>query len=873
MYISKTHATSVPVPVKLRSKKRLVTSIIVLAVIFILVNISLGPLPPLGKLLNPKTGIWQAPLPEYATGVQYMNISTNGTPSEIVQFNQSDGFIGIASNTTKGVYFWQGYLEAKYRLEEMTIFKRTSLGTLAAVVGPSAVSMDQFNRQLMNLQYAKQEVKNLSKGSYEYIALTSFVDGINAFISQSLVNDQLPVLFKLLNFQPQYWNITDVFAIQQFFLWQNSAGGTDPLYFNYALQNMPSNVIKALYPVYPAGVQNPIVPYNLNPGIYNETGDIGNLSLYNASYSYPAGHANVSSTSLIQYLNTVSNSLNSIEKNYLGGKNAFLMSEPSSRSFSNNWAVNGVKTSGTSALLANDPHLATSVPSIWMGFQLVAPDLNAIGVTFPSFPGIVLGHNNNIAWGATNAQMQETYFYAEQVNPSNSYQYKSNGAWKHYTVYNETIKVAGSTSRSITVARADNGVVLETSPATIAMDWTGLAATNELNFFLMIDRAGTVNQFRQNLSIYFKTGIQNFAVADTHGNIGIFPYGNMPIIKAGNPRGILPGTGQYNWVGFVPTSQQPYLYDPARGYVFSANQITVSSNYPYYIGWNYESGYRADQIHAMLNATNSFNVKKMEAIQQTVHDYTTNVFLSPLLTMLKNSGLSGSSAYGALSKWNGNMTVNSTAATIYDFWLQHLVNDTFLPYMQYYNITTSEGLYQTAFFLGGDSTYHGSLIEDLVNWTLNFPTTHWLNNPLTGQTRTLGMLMDIAYNQTLSQLTNSSGPYSSAWAWGNFHKRVLSSIFGLSSLNTAELPAAGDSNTPNAAYGMVSAFGPSWRQVVNMSNPLEGQGIYPGGISENPLSIYYSNTFEDWNNGIYYTLIPATAPSQFFYMYRGGINP
>ncbi len=873
MFIWTAHASFVSSPLRLRSKKRLVTSVVLLAVVFIMISMSLGPLPPLQKLLNPNTGIWQPPIPKYASGVQYINITVNGTPTSIVQYNRADGFIGIASNTTAGLYFQQGYLEAKYRLEEMTIFKRTALGTLAAVVGPSAVNMDLFNRQLMNLQIAKEEIKNLSKSSYEYRAISSFVNGINVYISVSLLNHNLPVLFKLLNFEPQYWNVTDIFAIQQFFLWQNSAGGTDPLYFNYALQKMPSNVIHALYPAYPSGVQNPIVPYSLNPSVYNETGDMGNLSLYSASYSYPSGQASSADSNLIRYMSGVSASLSGVEKQYLGNQNAFLISEPSSRSFSNDWAVNGVKTSSSGALLANDPHLSTSVPSIWMGFQLVGPGINAVGVTFPSFPGIVLGHNNNIAWGATNAQVQETYFYAEKVNANNPYEYYSNGAWKHFAVYNETIRVAGAQSKSVTVKKANNGVVLETKPANIAMDWTGLAPTNELQFFLRIDRANTVGQFRQNLTTYFKTGIQNFAVADTQGNIGIFPYGSYPVINGGNPRGILPGTGQYNWVGFVPTSQLPYLYDPARGFVFSANQITVSSNYPYYIGWNYESGYRADQIHFMLNSTSAFNLKKMEAVQQTVHDFTTNIFLNPLLNSLNHNGLSGTAEYNALQAWNGNMTVVSSAATIYYFWLQYLVNDTFNPYMEQYGINSSNGLHQTSFFVGSDSTYHGPLIEDLANWTMNNPSVNWFDNPVTGQVRTFSTVAIEAYNQTLSQLTNSSGPFGNSWNWGNFHKRMLSSIFGLSSLDTKELPAAGDSNTPNAAYGMVSDYGPSWRQVVNMSNPLGGAGIYPGGISENPLSNYYDNTFSDWNAGIYYTLIPATMPDQFFYLYRGGVSP
>ncbi|MCL5988734.1 MAG: penicillin acylase family protein, partial [Candidatus Thermoplasmatota archaeon] len=236
-------------------------------------------------------------------------------------------------------------------------------------------------------------------------------------------------------------------------------------------------------------------------------------------------------------------------------------------------------------------------------------------------------------------------------------------------------------------------------------------------------------------------------------------------------------------------------------------------------------------------------------------------------------GFSGTPEYRALSAWDGNASINSTAETIYYFWLSNYVNDTFRPYLERYGITPAEGLNSTAFYMGSDATYHGPLIEDLENWTNNAPNISWFNNPLNGRPRNATTLMLLSYNQTINQLTKSAGKYSTKWEWGNFHKRYLSSLFGVSVMNTKEIPAAGDSNTINAAYGLISNFGPSWRMVVNMSDPSNSVGIYPGGISENPLSPYYSNTFIPWNNGIYYILIPKDAPKQFFYQYESGVSP
>ncbi|MEM4089852.1 MAG: penicillin acylase family protein, partial [Thermoplasmatales archaeon] len=155
------------------------------------------------------------------------------------------------------------------------------------------------------------------------------------------------------------------------------------------------------------------------------------------------------------------------------------------------------------------------------------------------------------------------------------------------------------------------------------------------------------------------------------------------------------------------------------------------------------------------------------------------------------------------------------------------------------------------------------------NWTVTDQSIHWFDNPITGQVRSEASVMTLAYNQTISYLESMYGPISTKWEWGNVHQRLLSSFFGISAMNTKAIPAAGDGNTINAAYGLNSDFGPSWRMVVNMSHPQDGIGIYPGGVSENPLSNYYENTFLAWNDGTYYRLIPETAPSIFYYEYSG----
>jgi Protein related to penicillin acylase len=226
-----------------------------------------------------------------------------------------------------------------------------------------------------------------------------------------------------------------------------------------------------------------------------------------------------------------------------------------------------------------------------------------------------------------------------------------------------------------------------------------------------------------------------------------------------------------------------------------------------------------------------------------------------------------------LENWDGDFTADSPAATIYYFWLLNYLNDTFLPWFEYYNITPADGLGYFSLFLGPDAIYHGPLILDLANWTNNYPNIQWFNNPLTGQRRNATMVMLLAFNQTITELTHELGPNPSTWYWGRVHKRILTNFFGINPLSVGPFPAPGDGNTINAAYGLLSNEGPSWRMVIDMAEPLSAVGVYPGGVSEYSLSPLYNDTTAYWLNGQYYTLIPPGLPQYFYYLYTPKRNP
>ena len=299
----------------------------------------------------------------------------------------------------------------------MDFTRRLAEGNLSAILGSSSLSSDEFYRTLEMYPVAQEIVGNLSKTSLAYAAVSEYTAGVNSYIS-SQTKTSLPLLFKLLQYSPAPWRMEDTYIVQQLLTWQLSSS-FDPLSFNFALEKMPQSVVTAFYPAYPGSIQHPVEPSSLNATIYEGTGNLQNLSLYTPTIP----NLNVSPDQTTKFAITpISNNpeANLILSPLLSELGSIRYSLPSFiDKGSNDWAVSSNLTGG-GALLANDPHLSITVPPIWLGFQLVGPGENVVGVGFPGAPGVVLGHNSYIAWGATDSYVQATYFYYETLNPSDT---------------------------------------------------------------------------------------------------------------------------------------------------------------------------------------------------------------------------------------------------------------------------------------------------------------------------------------------------------------------------------------------------------------------------------------------------------------------
>ncbi len=328
-----------------------------------------------------------------------------------------------------------------------------------------------------------------------------------------------------------------------------------------------------------------------------------------------------------------------------------------------------------------------------------------------------------------------------------------------------------------------------------------------------------------------------------------------------NPALPMDGTGGSEWIGRIPASQVPHVYNPPSHFVLSANQRPVSPDYPYYIGtaWNdFSGGYRANTIYDFLsNKSNQpFTVAKMEQLQSDNQDYLA-LQMAPLIAKAgRQLGLAGpqGAAVAKMATWAGTMTKDSVQASIYyTFWNQYML-DTFGPWWKHDKIPTKS---DPELQLGPNFT---PLDEDLQHWTLHAVSSPFLTNPVTGTQRTTAELMRQALKGALKTLAKRYGKDPANWIWGRIHTRTFYSVSGIPALARGPYPSGGDFITPDAASGLKSTHGPSWRMIADLGNLQNSVAIYPGGESENPLSPNYANFLPFWLNYRYQPFVFENAP-------------
>lgn len=796
-----------------------------------------GPLPPLGSVLNTGTGIWTS-----ASAAQPVHNETfhfAGLQQSVTVIFEANGTPHIQAATDNDLFWMIGYLQARFRLTQMDLTRRQGEGRLAEILGPDALASDQFQVILGLDRAAQRDWQMLPQHGPVRQSLQAFSNGVNAWINQAEQSNSLPVLFKLLHYQPQPWTPIDTLIIQGV-LTQELDFSTTPLEYAFMVKALGYQRTMQWFPLLPTDTQH---PYDTGP--YQQP----------STFTPLPSQLTLSQTTM-QSIATVEQQIKSLPRAMRDGP------------ASNNWAVNGPLTASGKALMAGDPHLNLTLPAVWYQIAGHSPSYDFSGVSVPGVPLVLIGRNQHISWSMTNVQNASTFFYVEKTDSAHPYQYYWDGVWRQMQHITYEIPVKGQNPVTQNVYLTVHGPILPADQGiageTLSVDWMGAVPSTDSEGMLGVLKSSNFSQFRDALSMWNAPTL-NFVYADDQGNIGMISPGYYPIVKSGAPWLPLPGTGEADVVGSIPYSAVPQVYDPPSHMVFTANQRPVSNSYPYYIGttWNdFDNGYRANEISSELSSKNQLTMQDMENMQLSTHDYLSGLIVPMLLKTLQLHALNSNEqqAEALLQRWNGDMDVNSQAASIWwTFWTRYVV-DTFDPWWQASHVPTTQ---HPELAVGTGQT---SLDEDLETWTLSDPQNAAFTLP-NGTRRDADSVMFQAFQESIKDLGKVLGSNPTQWQWGKLHTREINSLLGVSALSYGPRPSVGDEWTLLAAGGdplaandprlTPSAHGPSWRMIVDWGTG-QAESTYPGGQDENPASPWYENQLAAWWNGQYYPMIDGT---------------
>jgi len=342
---------------------------------------------------------------------------------------------------------------------------------------------------------------------------------------------------------------------------------------------------------------------------------------------------------------------------------------------SNAWAIAGRLTASGKPILANDMHLEFSLPGIWYMAHLQAPGWNVSGVTLPGTPGIIVGHNDRIAWGITNLHYDVQDLYRERLD-TRSGQYLFQGRAQPLRAEREVILVKGGKPVEHTVLSTHHGPLLgATGTERMSLRWVAA----ESGFFqypiLDINHARNWQEFTAAIERFPGPG-SNFVYADVDGNIGYHAAGKLPIRKGF--AGDLPvdGTsGEFEWQGYIPFDQLPSAFNPPSGMIVTANQNPFPTDYPYTVNGNFASHFRSTQIRQRLSSRTGWQPQEMLAIQKDVYSDFAHYLARSVVTAYekrKPANPALTDAIRLLRGWNGQMEHSQSAPLIATLAYQHL---------------------------------------------------------------------------------------------------------------------------------------------------------------------------------------------------------
>ncbi|WP_194421120.1 penicillin acylase family protein [Microbacterium abyssi] len=804
-------------------------------------------------------------------------LQVDGLQSQVTVQRDALGVPTITADSSADLFYAQGYVHAQDRFFEMDFRRHVTSGRVSEMFGESQAATDMFLRTLGWRDIAEQEVEALDDTSLAYYQ--SYADGVNAYLTEH-DGAAASLEYAVLGMQnPDYeiepWEPADSVAWLKAMAWDLRTNIEDEIERAILVAETGDatapddslDLLEQLYPAYPFD-ENPVIV----PKISTVPAVDAGTDAATASLTDPGdGDGIQNAVTTVEWA----------EADTVIEAAGMLLGDAGEGIGSNSWVVSGELTESGMPLLANDPHLGAALPSVWYQVQLRCSTVSeecpfdVSGFSFSGMPGVVIGHNDRIAWGFTNLTTDVADLYVERVDGD---QYWRDGALEPLEIREETIEVAGGDDIDLTIRSTVHGPIIsgltddftaiaegevwaddtdirqgETDAAAgmsgdyaVSLRWTALDPGTTAQALFAMNVAQDFDGFRKAASL-FDVPAQNLIYADVDGNIGYQAPGRLPIRGAGD--GWLPQPGwdsAYDWTDYIPFEELPVAYNPSSGYIVTANNAIVTDDYDHFLSRDWDYGYRAARIAHLIErkaAAAPLTAADLRDIQND-NEMWIGKKLATVMGDVDVEGKGPQEAVALLRTWDAQNNADSPAAAYANVLWSNLVLNLFanreepLPY-------DSQGRLFTVV---------DALLDDPAD-------PLWTNEQIdvSGMEEMLALSAEQAYDE----LVSLQGNVSSRWNWGSLHAITLTNeTFGSSGIapiealfNRGPYPVGGGASVVNATGWMIgesyaTTTVPSMRMVIDLADFDASSWNHLTGASGHAFHPHYVDQTDNWAAGI-----------------------
>ncbi|QYJ02823.1 penicillin acylase family protein [Nocardioides panacisoli] len=777
-------------------------------------------------------------------------LEARGLESEVDVVRDEHGVPQIYADSMHDLMLAQGFVHAQERFFEMDVRRHATAGRLAEMFGEAGLESDMVVRTLGWRRVAEQELSLLEPETRDL--LDAYAEGVNAYLSDrspSQVSLEYTVLgLGGLDYTIEDWTAVDSVAWLKAMAWDLRGNLDDEIGRALSTAAVGEGRAADLYPSYPFQAHQPIVTQGaVVDDVFEQDAVTGGTRLPQRPPLGDGAAAALARTSGV---------VDAVPELLGRGDGVG----------SNGWVIGGERSETGAPILANDPHLGVSLPGVWMQVGLHCRNVDAdcpmdvAGFSFSGVPGVVIGHNADIAWGFTNLGADVTDLYVERIEGDT---WRSGRESLPLRSRSERIDVHGGDPVEITVRSTDHGPILSdladdvglgdntegvldsgvvptegSWEYAVSLAWTALEPRPTMDALFELNTATGWQSFRSALSGFAVPG-QNVVYADTEGHIGYQATGRVPIRKSGT-QGLVPAAGwrpENDWTGqYVPFDALPRLLDPDSGVIVTANQAVIGPDYPYYLTEDWSRGYRSSRINGLVGGDETLGVEDMHQVQLD-EEHPLRDVLVPYLLEPRLGNDYYRDAQELLRDWDGQASADSAAAAYFNAVWDQLLERTFHDELP-------EGLRPD----GGQRWY--AVVSNL----LRDADAPWWDDVSTPSVEGRDQVIADAMRAARDELTARLSPNVDEWEWGQLHELDLrSATLGESGVDLVERmfnrggwEVGGGTSLVNAlawdaAEGFEVTTGPSMRMVVDLDDLDASRWVNLTGVSGHAFHPHYTD--------------------------------